>query len=76
MKMEVFVNRFYPEEFKRKSDAEKYSSKGTCEVHLSSVVPIGIYLTNMIHITFFKEISSSFHKPHIGGFWEGYRESM
>ena len=34
MKMQVFVNRFYPEEFRRKSDAEKYHSKGTCEVHL------------------------------------------
>ena len=29
MKMQVFVNRFYPEEFRRKSDAEKYHSKGT-----------------------------------------------
>ncbi|MGE0197307.1 MAG: hypothetical protein AB7H48_07845 [Parachlamydiales bacterium] len=34
MKMQVFVNKFYPEEFRRKSDAEKYHSKGTCEVHL------------------------------------------
>jgi len=34
MKMQVFVNRFYPEEFRRKSDAEKYHSKGTCEVNL------------------------------------------
>ena len=34
MKMQVFVNRFYPEEFRRKSDAEKYHSKGTCEIHL------------------------------------------
>jgi len=34
MKMQVFVNKFYPEEFRRKSDAEKYHSKGTCEIHL------------------------------------------
>ena len=34
MKMQVLVNRFYPEEFRRKRDAEKYHSKGTCEVHL------------------------------------------
>ena len=34
MKMQVLVNRFYPEEFRRKADAEKYLSKGTCEVHL------------------------------------------
>lgn len=32
--MQVLVNRFYPEEFRRKTDSEKYSSKGTCEVHL------------------------------------------
>jgi len=34
MKMKVLVNKFYPEEFRRKADAEKYQSKGTCEVHL------------------------------------------
>lgn len=34
MKMQVSVNKFYPEEFRRKGDAEKYHSKGTCEVHL------------------------------------------
>lgn len=34
MKMHVSVNKFYPEEFRRKSDAEKYHSKGTCEIHL------------------------------------------
>lgn len=34
MKMQVFVNKFYPEEFRRKSDTEKYRSKGTCEIHL------------------------------------------
>jgi len=34
MKMQVVVNKFYPEEFRRKTDAEKYRSKGTCEVHL------------------------------------------
>ena len=34
MKMEVSVNKFYPEEFRRKSDTEKYHSKGTCEVRL------------------------------------------
>jgi hypothetical protein len=34
MKMQVSINKFYPEEFRRKTDAEKYRSKGTCEVHL------------------------------------------
>ena len=34
MKMKVLVNRFYPEEFRRKTDSEKYRFKGTCEVHL------------------------------------------
>lgn len=34
MKMKVLVNEFYPEEFRKKTDAEKYQSKGTCEVHL------------------------------------------
>lgn len=34
MKMQVLVNKFYPEEFRGKTDAEKYRSKGTCEVHL------------------------------------------
>ena len=34
MKMQVFVNKFYPEDFRRKADSEKYRSKGTCEVHL------------------------------------------
>lgn len=34
MKMRVSVSRFYPEEFRRKVDSEKYRSKGTCEIHL------------------------------------------
>lgn len=34
MKIQISVNKFYPEEFRRKIDAEKYHSKGTCEVHL------------------------------------------
>jgi len=34
MEMQVVVNKFYPEEFRRKADSEKYRSKGTCEVHL------------------------------------------
>ncbi len=34
METQVVVNRFYPEEFRRKADSEKYLSKGTCEVHL------------------------------------------
>ena len=35
--MEVKVSglRFYPEEFRRKLDAEKYQAKGTCEIHLA-----------------------------------------
>ena len=32
--MQVSINRFYPEEFRRKTDKEKYRSKGTCEIHL------------------------------------------
>ncbi len=35
METQVFVNKFYPEEFRRKTDSEKYLSKGTCEVHLT-----------------------------------------
>ena len=48
MKMQVFVNRFYPEEFRRKSDAEKYHSKGTCEgsvaknIHLATKILLKI----------------------------------
>jgi len=34
MEVQVVVNKFYPEEFRRKADSEKYRSKGTCEVHL------------------------------------------
>lgn len=34
MKVEVSVSRFYPEVFRRKGGAERYQSKGTCEVHL------------------------------------------
>ena len=30
----VEVINFYPEEFRRKADAEKYKAKGTCEVFL------------------------------------------
>ena len=48
MKMQVFVNRFYPEEFRRKSDAEKYHSKGTCEVHLL-LGPIEMDLKNITY---------------------------
>ena len=32
--LKVEVTHFYPEEFRRKLDAEKYQSKGTCEVSL------------------------------------------
>ena len=35
METQVIVNKFYPEEFRRKVDSEKYLSKGTCEVHLT-----------------------------------------
>ena len=34
METQVIVNKFYPEEFRRKADSEKYRSKGTFEVHL------------------------------------------
>ncbi len=34
MEMQVSVNKFYREEFRRKADSEKYFCKGTCEVHL------------------------------------------
>ena len=34
MKMQVKVNKFYPKEFRKKGDSEKYLSKGTCEIHL------------------------------------------
>ncbi|MCB1073458.1 MAG: hypothetical protein KDK96_10225 [Chlamydiia bacterium] len=48
MKMQVSVNKFYPEEFRRKSDAEKYHSKGTCEVHLL-LGPIEMDLKNITY---------------------------
>jgi len=33
-KMKITASRFYPEEFLKKIDAEKYKSKGTCEVSI------------------------------------------
>jgi hypothetical protein len=30
--VKITATQFYPEEFRRKIDAEKYSAKGTCEV--------------------------------------------
>ena len=48
MKMQVSVNKFYPEEFRRKSDAEKYHSKGTCEVHLL-LGPVEMDLKNITY---------------------------
>ena len=38
METQVVVNKFYPEEFRRKADSEKYHSKGTCEVLRQEVV--------------------------------------
>lgn len=35
MNIKVSGLRFYPEEFRRKIDAEKYQAKGTCEMHLA-----------------------------------------
>ena len=35
MDIKVSGLRFYPEEFRRKIDAEKYQAKGTCEMHLA-----------------------------------------
>ena len=32
--VKIEVTHFYPEEFRRKIDAEKYAAKGTCEVSL------------------------------------------
>lgn len=32
--VKIDVTHFYPEKFRRKIDAEKYSAKGTCEVSL------------------------------------------
>ena len=32
--LKIDVTHFYPEEFRRKIDAEKYSAKGTCAVNL------------------------------------------
>ena len=32
--VKIEVTHFYPEEFRRKIDAEKYRAKGTCEVSL------------------------------------------
>lgn len=33
-KMKITASQFYPEEFLKKSDAEKYKAKGTCEVSI------------------------------------------
>lgn len=30
--MKITVTKFYPEEFRTKTDAEKYKAKGTCEI--------------------------------------------
>ncbi len=35
MDIKISGVKFYPEEFRRKLDAEKYQAKGTCEVHLA-----------------------------------------
>ena len=32
--VKIEITHFYPEEFRRKIDAEKYSAKGTCAVNL------------------------------------------
>jgi len=48
MEMQVFVNKFYPEEFRKKTDSEKYHSKGTCEVHLL-LGPIEMDLKNITY---------------------------
>lgn len=34
MHLKVSLSQLFPEEFRRKADAEKYRSKGTCEVAL------------------------------------------
>ena len=33
-KMKITASQFYPKEFRKKSDAEKYKAKGTCEVSI------------------------------------------
>ena len=48
METQVVVNKFYPEEFRRKADSEKYHSKGTCEVHLL-LGPIEMDLKNITY---------------------------
>ena len=48
MKVQVSVNEFYPEEFRRKRDAEKYHSKGTCAVRLL-LGPIEMHLKNITY---------------------------
>jgi len=32
--IKIIVTNFYPEEFRKKTDSEKYSAKGTCEVSI------------------------------------------
>ena len=48
--MEVKVSgvRFYPEEFRKKVDAEKYQAKGTCEIHLA-LDHVGLELKNVTY---------------------------
>jgi hypothetical protein len=33
-KVKITASRFYPEEFRKKIDSEKYKAKGTCEVSI------------------------------------------
>ena len=48
MKIQVSVSKFYPEEFRRKTDAEKYHSKGTCEINLL-LGPVNMYVKNITY---------------------------
>ena len=46
--IKIEIVHFYPEEFRRKIDAEKYSAKGTCEVRLL-LGPIELDIKNITY---------------------------
>ena len=46
--IEIEVVSFYPEEFRRKTDAEKYQAKGTCEV-LATLNGIEVEIKNITY---------------------------
>jgi len=46
--MQIALLTIYPEEFRRKEDAEKYRAKGTCAVHLQ-LGEVELYIKNITY---------------------------